>query len=132
MRLGALVLLWFGVGLVLYFMGSAPLINIFQIHGKDILLIAGCEGGDLFCTSNATVIGAILLSIVLAGGLAALFGGFSAMYVIPIIILVGVLNFFIFPLDFLMHAPDFIQFPLIALNNILTALAVTNFIRGGV
>lgn len=138
MRLSAYLILLFSVGLILYFMGYAPIINIFNAKGASPLSIS-CPNTDKYCqqnnaTNTGVVLGASILAILGATALGSLIIGYSAIFIIPIVLLIGLLNFFVFPLNFMMDPsfPDIIKYPVLAFFNILTVLAVLNFVRGGV
>lgn len=76
----------------------------------------------------------LLLITLVAGTLAAVLGGFGSMYIIPMIILAAVLNWFVFPLGFIVETgvfPDYIAVPLVVLFNGLMILTVVTFVRGG-
>lgn len=116
-------------------MGYQPIISVMSEKGSSILNIA-CTGEStplevLQCQDQHVVVGATMFWLLLAGVLATLLTGFSAMYVIPIIILIAVLEFFMFPLSFLFSLPDLLLHPILAFFNIITALSVINFVRGG-
>jgi hypothetical protein len=124
-----------------YFLGFGPIVQILDEKGNVALKLV-CDTPNpesieeaLLCEDPNVVLGSALAWILLAGGLAALITGFSAIYVIPIILLLAFLNFFIFPLGFVFGGtdvvPDILKTPIIAFFNVLTVLAVTNFIRGG-
>lgn len=138
MRLTAYIVLMFSISAVLYFMGYRPaalwngmdqplsLQSILSNITSDIL------SGD----------GLLRIGIIFAGvTFAALLAGFSAMYIIPLALLIVTLNYFILPTSFLYDTctaatcaaiiPPEIKIPLFALLNILLVLAVLNFVRGG-
>lgn len=140
MRLGSFVMLGFALGVVLYLMGSGPLINVFeQQNGKTILTFgnSNCAHNgnsnlqDPSCSDNKTLMGLFLgflgLSVVLIGFTT----GFSAIYYLPIVFLISVFTFFIFPFDFILQAPAPLNYILIAFFNIVMVLAGLSFIRGG-
>jgi hypothetical protein len=131
MRFTAYIIFVFSVSLVLYFLGYGPIVNVFNSRGGSILNI-DCPEGTPFCTDNNVILGAIFSVVLLAvGALILLITGFSAMYIIPAVILIAVLNFLIFPFDFIFSAPTYISVPIVAFFNIISVLAVLNFIRGG-
>lgn len=136
MRFVAYVMLLFCVSLMLYFMGYRPIIDLFNAKGSGILAIS-CPVDPSnptaipICTNQDYVMGAVFLFILGATGLVALMSGFAALYVIPMLLLMAVLNFFIFPLNFIFGAPELLRIPVLAFYNIITVLAAMNFIRGG-
>jgi len=84
-------------------------------------------------TSNPAMSVLIGMTLV-AGTVGALFGGFGSMYIIPMIILAAILNWFVFPLGFIVGTgvlPDFLSVPLVVVFNVLMILAVVTFVRGG-
>ena len=140
MRLGSFVLLGFALGVILYLMGSGPLVNVFeQQKGTDLLSFVSSDcahngNTDISasaCRDNKTLIGLFLGFLTLAGIATALLTGFSAIYYLPIIFLVSVFTFFIFPFDFILSAPSPLNYILVAFFNIVMVLAGLSFIRGG-
>jgi len=130
MRFAEYIILMFAIATSLYFLGYKPLAIQYIEMGSTPTKIA-CPADDPICTNNTVVIGAIFAALILAAGLLVLVQSFSAIYVIPIFILLAILNFFILPLDFLMTVQEpFIKYPVLGLLNVLTVLAITNFIRG--
>jgi len=90
----------------------------------------GCGGGGIIGQiglSNLLVAAVILVLLT--------FQGFSAVFIIPIIILTLVLNIFILPFGFLYTltntAPAFISIPLEMMFNLLTITAIITFVKGG-
>lgn len=130
MRLTGYILLLFSISLVLYYLGYGPIINIFTERGAQPLSIT-CETGETFCTDSTVVLGAIIAVTLGASVLVTLVAGFSAIYIVPLLLLIALLNFVMFPFDFIMSAPEAISIPILTLFNILTVLAVLNFVRGG-
>jgi hypothetical protein len=71
-----------------------------------------------------------------ASAATAMILGFSALFVIPIVMLIALLNFLVFPLSFLVTAPNdpvasAFYVPFVVFMNILCVLALASFIRGG-
>lgn len=130
MRFAAYIILMFSITTSLYFLGYQPIALQYIGMGSTPTKIA-CPTGDPTCTDTTVIIGAMFAVLILAAGLLTLITGFSAIYVIPIFILLAILNFFILPLNFLVTVQEpLIKYPILGLLNILTVLAVTNFIRG--
>lgn len=76
----------------------------------------------------------MLLMIAAAGILSSLLLGFSAIYVMAIIILLAILNFFVFPFGIFINdaiIDPYLQLPLLFVFNVLTVLGFTDFVRGG-
>lgn len=130
MRFVAYTILLFSIAVVLYYMGYGPIVDIFNQRGGSPISIS-CPSDNLFCSDTTVIFGAIIFVILSAGAFVALISGFSSMYVVPLLILMAVLNFVIFPFNFIMSAPSELSIPVIVLMNVLTVLAVINFVRGG-
>lgn len=130
MRFVAYVILLFSISLVLYYMGYGPIVSIFGTRGAEPLSIS-CPQDDVFCTDTTVVIGAMIFIILSAGVLVTLVSGFSSFYIVPLLLLIAVLNFVVFPFNFIMSAPSSLAVPVMVFMNILTVLAVLNFVRGG-
>jgi hypothetical protein len=90
-------------------------------------------GGPLTC--NDTFFGVLALLLVVGGfGIIVLtLAGFAAMYVIPAVMIFVFLNLFVFPMATLLNpalvAPE-LGIAFAVLMNMLTVLALFNFIRG--
>lgn len=130
MRFVAYVIMLFSFSVILYYMGYGPIITIFEEKGAAPLSIS-CPAGNPFCTDTTVVIGAMIFIILSAGILVTLVSGFSSFYIVPLLLLIAVLNFVIFPFNFIMSAPTELAVPVMVFMNILTVLAVLNFVRGG-
>jgi hypothetical protein len=92
---------------------------------------------DPLCSNedNSTIVGAIVGLIGLAGAvLVGLLSGFSAIYILALVIVVAILNFFVFPIGIFITpeviAPE-IGYPILFVFNIIEVLAITDFVRGG-
>lgn len=151
MKLSAYVLLLFAVSLSLYLMGfSSPIFYMWNAQGGDSLIIA-CSSESLepeafeACKQNALINSMIsnltsdeslklILGISILGLLTSLVGGFGAVYIVPMILLLVFINYIIFPISFVFDTsmPEIIKIPLITFMNVLTVLAIVHFIRGGV
>lgn len=130
MRFPAYIILMFGISLSLYFLGYQPIAVQMLAQGSSPVKI-NCEGTAI-CEDQTVIIGSIFFFLIAAAALITLVTGFSAIYVIPIFILLAVLNFFVLPMNFMMSVTEpLIKYPVLALLNTLTVLAVINFIRGG-
>ena len=148
-------MLLFCLGFVFYAIGYSNIVNLFEqnagetgsrnIHVTNSTdpvsvnsLIYDFTGENLPGDIQNTdfVIGAIIVALTLGGGAAILLNNFSTIYVTPLLILVAILglNVFIFPIDFIFAGdvmPVILKLPIVALFNMLTILAVIDFIRGG-
>lgn len=103
-----------------------------------------CKANDQTClqlnptsfvsASNNWLLGAMLVVLAAAGILANLLLGFSAIYVLPIVIIIALMNFFVLPYGIFIN-PAIIDPSLgiiiIFLLNVFQALAVADFVRGG-
>ena len=143
MRLSAYVMLLFSISLVFYMMGNQPImLKMFDSQGNSTLGTTPVspeevrDGDPPLDGDGTSILGLILLAL---GGLTVLgiitgqIGGFAAIYIIPFILLFMLMNFFVFPLDFIMaeDVPEFIKYPIAVFFNLLLILAVLSFIRGG-
>jgi membrane-bound ClpP family serine protease len=136
--------------LILYFIGSPTVLTQLQSSSswgapvdttcKPILDPATNQTvSDPFCRStqnsnNNSVLGLMLLIIGAAGILAGLLLGFSAIYVMAIVILIGIMNFFVFPYGIFINTailPPELGLPLLFFFNVLTVLGISDFVRGG-
>jgi hypothetical protein len=155
MRFADYALLLFAMMVVFYFVGiQQPLIGVSQAADYSnttakttqylkLNCVAdaaayspsstGIAGGALTC--NDTFFGVLALLLVVGGfGILVLaLAGFSAMYVIPAVMIFVFLNLFVFPLSSILNpalvAPE-LGYAFVALMNMLTVLALFNFIRG--
>lgn len=153
MRFSAYVLFLVSISLPLYMVGYTNVVNEFlspkQITstgteftlGNQTLSIS-CSSGDPYCqntpsSSNISIMWLLFAILLGAGVLAALLGGFSAMYIIPALIIIAIVNLVVMPYSFLFDPSipesvfNFLFIPLIAIFNIITVLAVIDFVRGG-
>ena len=155
MRFADYALLIFAMMLVFYFVGiKDPLLNVSKaadysnstVKSTQYLTLncpadaaayspsaAPISGGPLSC--NDTFFG-ILALLLVAGGFGIIvltLAGFAAMYVIPAVMIFVFLNLFIFPFATLLNpalvAPE-LGIGFVVLMNMLTVLALFNFIRG--
>jgi hypothetical protein len=125
----------FSISVVFYFLGFPPLLTrLFDTQGQfiDIGVLLKTLFESIGTTSALTTLGLSLATAVLL----TYFSGFGAVYVLPLFLLVGFLNLFVFPVSFLLD-PANVAMP-VELNivlqvffNILTALTIIDFIRGG-
>jgi hypothetical protein len=61
-------------------------------------------------------------------------GGFSVMYIIPLIMLLAILNYVVFPLSFIFDAgfPEELKIIFVVFFNLLTVLVGLGFVRGSI
>ena len=132
MRLTAYAFLIFFLSATFYLMGfTSPLMDMYnQQQGQPISI------PDLLSkmiTAILTEEGLIQLGVVAtAAVVVTLLTGFGAIYIFPILFLLVVLNYIIFPLSFVFDAsmPDILKILLVAFFNMLTVLFIMNFVRG--
>lgn len=137
MRLGAYVFLLFSLSVMCYLFGY-PSILLFMYNNngeanQDLPSLISNMAAAFLNPSNGLALLAVagLAVSVLA---AFLGGGYIAIYLVPMIILVFILNFVIFPLSFIFDSalPTTIKVILVSFFNLLTILAGTSFVRGSV
>lgn len=144
MRLQTYVLLIFGICLSGWFLGfESGLTTLWTESGGNITaeFIIGRIGE--FILSQTLLTGAIGVGLAVAGAL-AIYTGFSAMFVIPLMILLAIANLLIFPVNFFVDSscsslvsgaictPNEFSLPILLFLNILAILTYTEFIRGQV
>lgn len=124
--------------LILYFMGLPTVASMLYSSNSWGGAINPTCNNDPLCsgTQNSTsIVGVILFGIGLAGvALAGFLLGFSAIYVLALVIVVAILNFFVFPIGIFI-TPEiidpYIGLPILFFFNVLEVLAITDFVRGG-
>ena len=130
MRFAAYMIFLFSISTVLYFMGYQPVAVDYISKGSQPYKIT-CPDTNPTCQDPTVILGAMFAVLVLAAALITLITGYSAIYVIPIFLVLAVINFFLLPLNFLMTIEEpLIKYPVMGLFNILTVLAILNFVRG--
>jgi hypothetical protein len=134
MRFATYILLIFCMSVVAYWMGvTSPFWAAWEQQGEEAM---GFESvmkvilGSI--TVNADVISAALLALVVTAIATSLLGGFSATFVVPLLLLLAVAQYFILPISFLfdLTIPIQMRAPLIFLLNMMMVLAIMDFIRG--
>jgi hypothetical protein len=81
--------------------------------------------------TGQVVIGTVITAVVTS--IAILLSGFGAIYIIPVIILIAVVNLFLPSLAYITTGmPTLLAIPLTLFLNLLLFLAIVNFIRGGI
>lgn len=111
---------------------NTTIINDYTMGNRTAIQVT-CATGDIYCNSTSSS-GAILwaiLALILGFIGVNLLLGFAAMYVIPALIMLAIINLVIIPYDFLLVLPHPIDYILFAVFNIITITAVVDFIRGG-
>jgi hypothetical protein len=142
MRLSMYLSLIFSISLVFYLAGYTPvgwqvlaltdtgIYNIAPDGGLNTTIQPSTE--DVNNNPNSVLL--ILFGTIMASVLLLSFVlGFSAIYIIPAIILFGILNFFVFPMGAILDLamPDMLRVSIIFFYNFITVMAVITFIRGG-
>lgn len=141
MRLSMYVSILFSITLIFYLGGFSPIgIQLLSMtsqgtHG-GIQKVA--SPGDLLDTVNPLseskdILTMMMFTIIVSAGVMSFILGFSAIYIIPLLILFSILNFFVFPLSAVldMTMPVEIRVIIIFLYNVITIMACVTFIRGG-
>lgn len=145
MRLGAYVLMLFSMSLVFFLMGYDPLLlssansysqsmnNTYTAQGGSTLTEGGVIGAMAGVTLEPNIAIATIIGALVAAYAASLVMGFSAIYIIPMAILIGILNLLIFPISFIVDpsVPQIISIPAVVLMNIFLILSILSFVRGG-
>jgi hypothetical protein len=136
----------FSMSLVLYFMGfSSPLLYLWNNQGAHALEPV-CDPATQLNCQNTGVLNRLTMAILPSGDLliaglialaitglvASLLGGFSAMFIIPLLIVSAVAVYLVLPFSFIfsMAMPDEIRIPLFVFMNIITVIAFIDFVRG--
>lgn len=135
------------IALVFYFMGAGPMVQLYNQQGGGFLKLSCPADTVTYGTVNATgtytnessqcqdTFFTQLVTILVIGGLGIVLSlviGFSAMYIIPLLLLWICINLFVFPFSFLLDPafPAEMLIPVTVIMNVLTGLALLNFIRG--
>ena len=150
MRFSQYALFLLAVSLPLYFFGfhsvaqellspTPVIVNNTQTNyamGNQTVSVT-CATGDTYCQQTPTSNGASLLwlflAVIVGAAFTSLLVGFAAMYLIPALMLVVFINFVVLPYSFITTSgmPTMLSVALLAIFNVITALAVADFIRGG-
>jgi|GEM_PF-5764059 len=150
MRFSQYALFLLAVSLPLYFFGFHSVIQEFitpstiivnntatdYAPGVNVIKVP-CETGDTYCQKTPTTNGASLLwmflAVIVGAAFTSLLIGFAAMYLIPALMLVVFINFVVLPYSFITTSgmPPMLSVALLVIFNLITALAVADFIRGG-
>ena len=122
-----------GISLVLYFMNQQSiLMYVYENQGGQPLEIMNILSlmADMILTEEGIT---LLLGVAVTGIVATFLGGYGATFLVPMIILLAVLNYLVFPFSFLIDpaTPVIISIPLTLLHNVFQLLAVVDFISGG-
>jgi hypothetical protein len=125
-----------GISIMLYLMGYQPIISQFESKGvlEPAIGTASLDssGNPVSSSNTGYLTGLIIAGCIGLSWLIVALLGYSAFFIIPIIILTVFLDFFIFPTGFLTSLPG--QWPFIGVIffNAMKILAVMNFVRGSV
>lgn len=136
MRFAAYVVLLFSISVMLWMFGyPSTIMYLYEQSAEEATdpasLIYSMASNLLNSEAGIVLLGLTGLAVVLATFLS---GGFIAMFIVPMIIMMAVLNFLVFPLSFLFDAalPLEIRVIGIVFFNMLTVLATLSFVRGSV
>jgi hypothetical protein len=133
MKFTAYILMMLSLSIVFYFAGyHSPL---------EQLLFGQYQSSDTQAyqpLSPIVIVAAIFIAFAGAAIAVSFLTGFSAMYIIPALLLSTFLVFMVFPTSLLINtaifpSPDYdlVRIPLLAIFNIFTLLSILNFVRGG-
>ena len=141
MRLSMYLSILFSITMVFYVMGFSAVGTDFLLKNQVPLNIVG--GGnstdvtnDVYYnagTSEGSILGIIIGGFIVTGVIfAVLILGASSTYIIPLLILMAILNFFVFPINMILDPmmPEMLKYIIIGLYNLMTIMAVVTFIRG--
>jgi len=138
MRFAAYVILLFSISAMAYFFGfPSILLYLYENNGSgnlDMTSFINSMADTILNPENGTatlLLGGIILASTLATFLG---GGYLAVYLVPMLILMAVLNLVVFPLSFIFDAALPLEFKVLISGffNVLTVLAAVGFIRGNV
>ncbi len=146
MRYSSYVLFMLAITIVFYFLGYSSVNNILMQRGITFFSITCPPYSDtssetsasnpypLICpnTNGLIIIASFILAISFIGVLTFL-SGFSAVYVVAMVLLAVSVNFFVFPISSGIFDPNssIISTILVVIFNTLLVLAVLDFVRGG-
>lgn len=142
MRLSTYLALLFSISLVFYLMGFPTVASMVEAKGGDPLSIMGVGDSDDVIndistnsgSSQNTILGVIFGGTVfIAVGILSLILGFSAIYIIPLLILIGMLNYFVFPIGIIFASaemPEVLSVSILFFYNFITVMAIITFVRG--
>jgi hypothetical protein len=142
MRLSTYLALLFSISLVFYLMGFPTVASIVAESGSSPLSIMGVGDSDEVIndistnsgSSQNTILGVIFGGTVfIAVGILSLILGFSAIYIIPLLILIGMLNYFVFPIGIIFASaemPEVLSVSILFFYNFITVMAIITFVRG--
>jgi len=142
MRLSTYLALLFSISLVFYLMGFPTVASMVEAKGGDPLTIMGVGDSDDVIndistnsgSSQNTILGVIFGGTVfIAVGILSLILGFSAIYIIPLLILIGMLNYFVFPIGIIFASaemPEILSVSILFFYNFITVMAIITFVRG--
>jgi hypothetical protein len=134
----------FAITLVFYLGGYTPIgTQLLEVtgNGNNSGILDVASSGEIDNTINPTtedesqkaVLTTMMLTIGGAVVLLSFLLGFSAIYIIPLLMLFSILNFFVFPMSAVLDPmmPIEIKVILIFFYNTITVMACITFIRGG-
>lgn len=145
MRLSTYLALLIGINLIFYLAGYTPIgnqlvDNVIASDGSiDILSITA--SGDNYAEdtlepttdeAKGSVLGILMMGIGVSFVILSLVIGFSALYIIPMVLLFGVVYLFVFPMSWILDPsmPEALIVIIAFVYNYLTLMAVLTFVRG--
>jgi len=136
MRFAAYVILMICIASVFYLMGlDTPLVSLYDAQDGQFIKLNCPPGDEDACDDTFLKMLAVTISLGVLGFVVLLISGQAAMFVIPIMLVFVILNFFVFPFSTIFEAaamPGEVAALLVVFLNGLTVLALMSFIRGGV
>lgn len=146
MRLSTYLAILIGINLVFYLVGYAPIgtqvLNMVFNDNGSINVLKMTSTGDNYAvdtlqptseSAKSSVIGIFMLGIGASFVVLSFMLGFSALYIIPLLLLFGIVYLFVFPMSFILdpNMPEELIVIITFLYNYLTFMAALTFIRGG-
>jgi hypothetical protein len=142
MRFSAYIIFMLCITLVLYFMGFQGM-GLTDAMGQPLSISSIIPNiiTNLFAPNGSGIVN-LVVSIV-GGTIIAALSGFSAIYIVPLAMIMLTLNYFILPTSFLYNGacaagvqcvsliPGPLKLPLFLLFNTLLVLSILDFTRGG-
>ena len=142
MRLSTYLALLFSISLVFFLMGFPSVAQQVEANGGNPLTIMGVgNSSDVVNdirnnsgSSEGSIMGVIFgATVFMAVGILSFILGFSAIYIIPLLILIGMLNYFVFPIGMIFSSaqiPEVLSVSILFFYNFITVMAIVTFVRG--
>jgi hypothetical protein len=133
MRFEAYVIFMLCIAAVFYMIGlDEPLVTLYDSQDGQFVKLNSPDDSDGDNFFNILIYG-IAGSVAIAAVAIALITGYSAMFIIPLIMVFLILNFFVFPFSSVLGIagmPEVVGYLLVVFFNGITVLALMSFIRG--